>query len=591
MAAFTSPLHLVPEADHDGLTDQYIKRLRKELLLRFELENQTEISVNGLLYDKDRVIKTIEALRSNLQEHIWLFQQTSLLAFLEKLELQFFANPKDWQSLDHADFGGWLWPYFSSQLSVLIFKLVATKDVSSTRTLKQIFDYDFHLSGDRADDVYQSAFAELMRFIQGAGEVSSTPFRTNYPSRLKREAGTYFDPYYITVFNLLPSHFTSLKETYALKAIDFLGKIIHKHKQQEIERLPRSELQIIYDAIRIAIRLGGYRDLGALETYLHSILQERKPRSAYEFFGIFGIMIVIVLIGFTLLFGGSSKNSQATISTKPNSIPAVPELVGDWSETIFANDLILDNYHILRFGRSTGEELIYRSDKGQHFCLYVRPFDWHYRDSNLALKFKSTEFETFCQTDIPDKKVKGIKTPILLEKEDTLRQRKLVASWPAGKEQLDFVFLTINKKGFQRSSSFLTSILNQEGPNRLQNLAYTLQLKSFAIKATHQYSYAMRSKTTFSFEDETFRIKHQGVTYTLADITQQQTSFFLRPNIWRIEKTTDLQLGTFKKINYLDDFRIRKEGPITFYFDAQNKFPYCVERQWYALSSMKNGNS
>lgn len=591
MAAFTSPLHLVPAADHNRLTDQYIKRLRKELLLRFELEDQTEISVNGLLYDKDRVIKTVEELRSNRQEHLWLFQQTSLLAFLEKLELQFFANPKDWQSLDHPDFGGWLWPYFSGQLRTLIFKLVATKDVSSTRALKQIFDYDFHLSGDRADEVYQGAFAELMRFIQGAGEVSAAPFRTNYPSRLKREAGTYFDPYYITVFNLLPSHFTSLKIKYAVQAIDFLGKIFHKHKQKDVERLPRSELQVIYDAIRVAVRLGGYSELRTIETYLHSILQERKPKSAYEFFGIFAAILFIVLIVFGLLFGGSSKNSQATIRANPNSSPAVPNLVGDWSETIFANDLTLDNYHILRFGRSTGEELIYRSYKGQHFCLYVRPFDWHYSDSNLALKFKSTEFETFCQIDLPNKRIRGMKMPILLGKEDTLRQRKLVASWPAGEEHLDFVFLTINKKGFQKSSSFITSILNVESPKRLPRLVRALQLKSFTIKANHQYSYAMRSNTIFSFEDETFRIKHQGVTYTLADITQQQTSFFLRPNIWRNEKTTDIDLGTFKKINYLDDFGIRKEGPITFYFDTQNKFPYCVERQWYALSSMKNGNS
>jgi hypothetical protein len=71
--------------DSGKVDEEYLFRLRKKLLLEFNLGNSSTIQINGQSYSKDEIIKIIDLLLNDtlMPTHIFIFNNKRLLDFLE----------------------------------------------------------------------------------------------------------------------------------------------------------------------------------------------------------------------------------------------------------------------------------------------------------------------------------------------------------------------------------------------------------------------------------------------------------------------------------------------------------------------------
>ncbi|GAB4030336.1 hypothetical protein [Spirosoma gilvum] len=85
--AYQSPLHLLDGLKllPSGLTPASLVQLRKKLLAEFNLTPDYTIAIGDRQYTKDEALKAIDRLKdvSNLSEHVLIFQDKALLAWLE----------------------------------------------------------------------------------------------------------------------------------------------------------------------------------------------------------------------------------------------------------------------------------------------------------------------------------------------------------------------------------------------------------------------------------------------------------------------------------------------------------------------------
>lgn len=138
---YKSPLHILPDYDFSRLNPKDLRRLRKELLLQFELKQSTQIILNEHTFDKETLLKNIAELTINGTFHQQIFEQPLLLNFLESGNLSFFEAdelPTLFKEQTAADFLHFLQPYFSEQLNQTIYFLVTNAAYSNLQKLKKI---------------------------------------------------------------------------------------------------------------------------------------------------------------------------------------------------------------------------------------------------------------------------------------------------------------------------------------------------------------------------------------------------------------------------------------------------------------------
>ena len=92
---YFSPLHIFDGQPVNGVDDDSLKRLRKELLLQFDLKQQTTLELNGREYDKAGVLAVFDQLKGAAAEHhLRLYRNQGLLRFLEAGDMRFFEDKK-----------------------------------------------------------------------------------------------------------------------------------------------------------------------------------------------------------------------------------------------------------------------------------------------------------------------------------------------------------------------------------------------------------------------------------------------------------------------------------------------------------------
>lgn len=161
---YKSPLHLLPNYDFTRLNPKDLRRLRKELLLQFELKQTTQIVLNDHTFDKETLLKNIAALTRNGHFHQQIFEQPLLLDFLENGNIAFFeteALPTFFQEQTEADFLHFLRPYFSTQLNQTIYFLVTNAAYSNLAKLKKILAQQENIP----TDYWEGAFVKVHQHL------------------------------------------------------------------------------------------------------------------------------------------------------------------------------------------------------------------------------------------------------------------------------------------------------------------------------------------------------------------------------------------------------------------------------------------
>lgn len=222
---YQNPLHIIPSDKRDNLTSNTLKRIKKELLLRFDLTNETTVEINGKTYDKNTVIETFDQLKGDVSYHIQVLKHPKLLAFLEEGKMDFFQSRGELPVLHDSNFREWVRPYFVENLSRVYYQAVTHKGFRSVNQLREMQQSHFRIPEDWADAVFAKSFKFLNNYISEAENRFIIPTIENNDRKLRPELAEYVEVFYMNIYKYLPKErFANLKYRYGI----FCNQIVYK---------------------------------------------------------------------------------------------------------------------------------------------------------------------------------------------------------------------------------------------------------------------------------------------------------------------------------------------------------------------------
>lgn len=215
MSQYLSPFHLLDNTSIEAMpTDvSMFRRVKKEILTEFELQEVTTIDIGSQAFDKDALLKFFDQLEreKQLDLHLKVYKNKVLLDFLELGSLDFFKMPHYFEKLvaDEVLFKFCL-PYFIPRFNEILFDSARKMDIRMTRLLSK------H-STMFSQKMENMAFQKTYRYFKGKSldlEHSSNKILNSYV--LDSELMNFLHPSLISIFNLLPSpFFDMLRDEYA----------------------------------------------------------------------------------------------------------------------------------------------------------------------------------------------------------------------------------------------------------------------------------------------------------------------------------------------------------------------------------------
>lgn len=204
---YQSPIHIIPSYDLTRINPTSLKRLRKELTLRFELKQTTQIELNNYLFDKETLFKQLAELSKNGAFHQQIFQNKPLLQFLEKGKVMLFLDGQLSTYFEDADFVEFLQPHFSAQLNQLIYQLVSNKKYDNLKILQQVLAQQ----ENTPSSYWEQAFIKTRQHLLSVNQQLQSLHDTNEITKTKLSwtVGTkafnkVFHSTYLRKLNLLP---------------------------------------------------------------------------------------------------------------------------------------------------------------------------------------------------------------------------------------------------------------------------------------------------------------------------------------------------------------------------------------------------
>lgn len=220
MNQYLSPFHLINNTSTEEMpTDaSMLRRVKKEVLMEFELQDVTTIDIGAQAFDKDGVLKFFDHLEreKHLDLHWEIYLNKALLDFLEKGSLDFFKMPYYFEKLvKNKRLFEFSLPYFIPCYNDVLFDSARKMDIRLTRLLS-------NHSTAFPPKMEGMAFQKAYRYFKTKSldvEHSSKRILNSYV--LDSELMDFLHPSLITVFNVLPSpYFDMLRDEYAMRLQD-----------------------------------------------------------------------------------------------------------------------------------------------------------------------------------------------------------------------------------------------------------------------------------------------------------------------------------------------------------------------------------
>ena len=245
---YASPFHLLPKRDVSALEPNDLKRWKKELLLQFDLQQSTIISINEKEYDKNSIIQAFDSLKDKPEYHWRLYQNKPLLDFIEDGYINFFDHKKNWIDFEDIAYRNWLGQWFIPQYDDMIFEMTEVEDDCTKDMLDTLETSDFRLP----QEWNYEAFTKTNRFFKNFIEKGMTALNNGFVVRGKKvklspEVHPYINLYYLQVLDVLPDN--GIRQRYA----DFSNKVILKVFSEEryIEHIDKESLHTVEKAAEI----------------------------------------------------------------------------------------------------------------------------------------------------------------------------------------------------------------------------------------------------------------------------------------------------------------------------------------------------
>ncbi|MFK7948492.1 MAG: hypothetical protein AB8G11_12950 [Saprospiraceae bacterium] len=236
---YLSPFHILPKGFENKavLDKKTLKQARKILLAEFELQGQTTIFINEQEYDKDAILKFFDELEkdANLEFHVIIFQNKSLLRFLEKGQIEDYesaakyVSSKNYPSVEK--FQQFVAPYFVTNYNNLLYNSLRANNKND---LFVLIDTSFPFSTEHESTAYQASYRWCHQQLRQAEKIEKDLEDGQFVS--SKQVYELIDPSFIYNFNLLPNYFYDIRDKYAFKLYELIVLLNNKYKRVELAR-------------------------------------------------------------------------------------------------------------------------------------------------------------------------------------------------------------------------------------------------------------------------------------------------------------------------------------------------------------------
>jgi len=289
---YTSPFHLLPKRDSGLLTNDELKRWKKELLLQFDLQQSTTIDIKEQEYDKNDILQIFDLLKDKPEYHWRLYQNKPLLEFIEKGQIHFFKHKKNWTDFEDVLYRNWLAQSFISAYGEMIYQWTSVKRPRTIRSLKKLYKSGFKLPHEWRDEAYVKTYRSLAHFVkQAENTLENEPIVKRYKLTLNPEIKLFVDVYYADLLEVLPENFEGIREDYGNFAHNVIATVFNRRRTYS--SIEKKTLRLIRNAAKIDVKI---RDDDYSKGLLDGIKSYRRERIS----SIFNIRNILLIIWLTM---------------------------------------------------------------------------------------------------------------------------------------------------------------------------------------------------------------------------------------------------------------------------------------------------
>lgn len=391
---YTSPFHLLPARNMQALTADGLKRWKKELMLQFDLNQNSVIDIDGQEYDKNDILQAFDLLKDRPDFHLRLYQNKPLLNFVEKGDFDFFKNEKNWEDFWDTPYRDWVGQWFIPAYDKMVYGLVENKSFEALEDLQNLQSSKFHLPDEWGSEAHQKSYRYLSQFVEKADvALEAMPPVESPKIKLHKELREYVDLYYANLMKLLPQEFEGLQRQYGNFAHNVIASIFHtERKFRDIER---ESLITLREAAQIDINI---RDddyskglLPLIEQYLLDRQESNKEKSNYWLW----ILFVLVIFGLRVCRNMSSNDNKFATTTiiEHSNIDYFKDvqkydIIGTWNVVQLGN--IAKTLTFISDSSGTMMALI-QNPSTEEVCKITGEFTWTLVGQELDVYFKNIQ--------------------------------------------------------------------------------------------------------------------------------------------------------------------------------------------------------
>lgn len=380
---YHSPLHIFDGKNLSGVDEASLKRLKKELLLQFDLQQQTTIRLNGQEYDKASLLAAFDELKTDAEFHLRLYRNKDLLNFLEKGEVRFFENKKNRVDWNDPVFWSWVEPFFIEKLGDTIFECVMVKGFTSINRLRAIKISEFQLPPDKKDQAYAKTFAHFDFFFTSGLLKILVPFTKNSDSVFKKDTLEYLHLHHINVLKELPREiFQPVITAYGQLANHILGKTFYRSRS--LSDFSRETLRNLHNATQISLFNNPEdRQIKRIAKSIHQELYKNKKLEGGSIWQVIASFVLMFIVFGPAMCPSKKQNGANESYGIPLTYTVFDyvsdvDLVGEWEATYFLGE---DSIHVRRHFRFTeghnGKMTLHLLDRsGSEQCRLDATFKW-----------------------------------------------------------------------------------------------------------------------------------------------------------------------------------------------------------------------
>jgi len=263
---YSSPFHLLQGRDASALTDDKLKRWKKELMLQFDLNKSTTIKIKKKEYDKNDALQVFDNLKDRPEYHWRLYQNKPLLNFLEYKHIDFFDDEENWADLEDISYRNWLAQWFIPAYDRMICRITEVKNRNSLKMLQRLGDSDFQLPEEWQDQALVKTHRLFKTFVQQAEFLfENRLFIGKGKVKFKPEIHQYLDVHYANVLNILPNNFDYLRRRYSDFSYNII--IVAFNGRRAFKEFEKQSLNSVAEAARISLAIDN-------DKYSKSLLQD-----------------------------------------------------------------------------------------------------------------------------------------------------------------------------------------------------------------------------------------------------------------------------------------------------------------------------